>query len=184
MLSASLEIGMIGYIGGTPLIVSDFFSNKFGCNSLNLPSTKIEGNLSKHIASARFIYGSFPKSFRRPVSYAYRYYRKNRRTIFPQINGELEQLSKEENKGVLLVDDNTYTGRTMEFWKREILNIQGIVPKTFAITTELITELEASIFRDIIHPWHGPKRPPARDKSASSPRWAAASPTASRSRWK
>jgi len=134
MLSASLEIGLIGYIGGTPLIVSDFFSNKFRCNSLNLPSTKIEGDLSKHIAFARFIYGSFPESFRKPVSYTYRYYRKNRRTIFPEINGELEQLSKEENKGVLLVDDNTYTGRTMKFWKREILNIQGIVPKTFAIT--------------------------------------------------
>lgn len=129
-----LKVGLVGYIGGTPESIGRFFSERFCCELINLPSTGMEGNYRVAIKLANIVYDYFPECFRIPVSIVYKSIRKSRKTIFPEnfkFNG---LLYKGDDLPILLVDDNSFTGRTFEFWKHKIEENAQRAVYTFSIT--------------------------------------------------
>jgi hypothetical protein len=134
MLEDKRSFGLVGYIGGIPPQIAEYFSQRFGCEHVYLPSTGTANDYRRSVAVARVLYDHFPASFRRPLSWAYRGMRRTSRMTFPQ-EFEFGDVWKRSRLPVLLVDDSCLTGRTLEFWRNRIRDELQRPTCTFALTT-------------------------------------------------
>lgn len=128
-----IKIGLIAYIGGTPEQIARYFSERFCCEYVNIPSTGIKKNLNNYVKLANPIYRHFPEFFRKPLSLVYKYIRKRSETCFPN-DFNFNEVLHNNDLAVLLVDDSTFTGKTLDFWKSTIKQNTGKEVYSFSIT--------------------------------------------------
>jgi len=132
MISNSLDIGLVGHIGGGTAQIGHFFAEAFGCENTQLPSVIRKGRSVALAKLLNSVYPYFPEFVLRGLSHQYkRLYSKGER-VLP--NFSLEELTKGGNSEILLVDDNAFTGKTLELWKQSIENKVNKKVHTFTLT--------------------------------------------------
>lgn len=132
MKNDELSFGLIGCIGNTPNQIGEFFAQQFNCELVHLSSMQRK-NKNKPLAKiANGIYPLLPENILRFLSrYYLKMYSSSERVI--QKENGLERFFQENNSSVLLVDDNTLTGKTLEIWKQQIQKKTNRKVYTFTI---------------------------------------------------
>jgi len=124
-----LKPELIAYIGNTPKEIGEFFAKFFRCETCFLPSLRKKRN--KSIAKMiNPLYNHLPAGMLKIISQMYK-------TIYsmeriPPKDFELDKRFYDRGL-ILLVDDNTQTGRTLETWKRKIKDKTGKSACTFSL---------------------------------------------------
>jgi len=133
MIEEGLEIGLVGHIGAGTSRIGHFFSNVFECECVPLPSVIRKGRNATLAKLVNSIYPYLPEPALEALSHRYKkLYSKNDRFL-PDFN--LDSLRDVECEGMLLVDDNAFTGKTFELWKQRLEEEGSKDVYTFAITT-------------------------------------------------
>ncbi|MEK6897516.1 MAG: hypothetical protein AABW93_03225 [Nanoarchaeota archaeon] len=132
MNSDGLEIGTVVNLGTGTEQLGLYFSDRFGCKKTQLPSVIRKGRNRKlaHILNSSYPY--FPEFALKLLSYGYRRLYSGSERIIPDIS--LKGMLSDTGLPVLLVDDNCFTGNSLNLWKTRIENETKIRVKTFAIT--------------------------------------------------
>jgi hypothetical protein len=133
MVSDGLNIGLVGHLGEKTQPIAEFFSNLFNCDKVFIPSVTREGKNTTLSKLLNFIYPYFPESILGILAEHYKtiYEKKDRVPI-----GELmfDRASLNAGQSILLVDDNAYTGQTLEMSKERIRKHIDLPISTFTIT--------------------------------------------------
>jgi hypothetical protein len=129
------DIGLVAYIGGVPEEIGDIFAAKFDCEAINLPSTKVDTNCLPPKRIRSFVNSYLPSFLLWGLSYIYRWVSRTNERIPPDDFDITNLMTGRQDSAVLLVDDNVFTGRTMEYWKSQIERNTGRTAYTFSITT-------------------------------------------------
>ncbi len=128
-----LDFGLIGYIGGSPEYIGNFFAEHFGCKLLHLPSINRKNRNKTLAGMVNKIYPFLPENILKLISSQYKRLYKSSERIFPE-DFKFDKLSYEKDLPILLVDDNALTGKTFEIWKKKIKENIGKSVYTFSIT--------------------------------------------------
>ncbi len=139
MVEDRINVGLVGYIGGTPSELGDFFAEHFGCDCVNLASTGIvkDPNFFWRASSlfrkgvSKLPYCNEP--ILRAGAEVYKWISGNMNRTFPETI-PLEVINYHQESPILLVDDNSFTGRTLEFWKEVIRKRANVSTYTLTIT--------------------------------------------------
>ncbi len=140
MLKDGIQVGLVGYIGCTPAELGEFFADRFRCDSINLASTEIGNNPRFFLKAARIFRKAVSRlpCYSEPILRAgaevYKAISKRDTRVFPKTI-PLEIRDYHKNLPILLVDDDSFTGRTLEFWKSATQEHAGVQAYTFTITT-------------------------------------------------
>lgn len=132
MIAEGLEVGLVGHIGGGTAQIGCFFADAFGCGCTQLPSVLRKGRSVALAKLVNGIYPYFPEVILRTLSHQYKRLYSRGERILPDF--DLEELINVENHEMLLVDDNAFTGKTLELWKQRIENGTNKRIHTFALT--------------------------------------------------
>ena len=130
MKSDKLEIDLVAYLGYKTSFLGKYFSDFFNCQEIEFPSLH-RPNRSKFLANTlNEIYPILPESVLYILSKHFKkLYQKDVRVL--KKNFDLKRVL-DGYKSILLVDDNAFTGKTLEGWKKMIDKKVDI--HTFSIT--------------------------------------------------
>ena len=133
MIEEGLDIGLVGHIGTGTSKIGRFFSDFFKCECVSLPSV-IRRNRNTDLAKlVNRIYPYLPESVLEVLSYRYKQLYSRDDRFLPDFN--LDCLVDVKCEGMLIVDDNAFTGKTFELWKQRLEEDASKKIYTFAITT-------------------------------------------------
>lgn len=139
MVEDGINVGLVGYIGGTPPELGDFFAERFNCDCVNLASTGISKDPNLFWRASSFLrkgVSKIPYCNRliiRAGAEIYQYLSSKMNRTFPETIPP-EIMNYHQESPILLVDDNSLTGRTLEFWKEVIKKSTNVSSHTFTIT--------------------------------------------------
>ncbi len=134
MKSDDLRIGLVAHIGDATEPIGNYFANAFNCDIIHLPSIKRKGKNQTLTNLVNNISPHLPEFILRIISYQYKRIYRSSEKLFPG-DDDLDELSKyEKDSPILLVDDNSFTGKTLELWKQKIKGITGKLVWTYSIT--------------------------------------------------
>jgi len=130
MKKDNLNIGIVANISDKTCFLGTYFSENFNCDKISLPSLHRPGKNHLLAYALNTIYPFFPECILKNLSEHYKtLYKRDNRILKAEFdfNGTLEG-----HKSMLLVDDNAFTGKTLENWKKIIGD--RIKVHTFSIT--------------------------------------------------
>ena len=130
MVADGFEAGIVGHLNKTESIGAHF-ADCFRCDYVELPSLR-KGRNARLARTLNSIYPYLPEIVLKNIAERYkRIYSSSERT-FPDF--DTREVFAGDTSPVLIVDDNAYTGKSLEMWKREIQEKSGRDVKTFSIT--------------------------------------------------
>ncbi|RMF54643.1 hypothetical protein D6745_04590 [Candidatus Woesearchaeota archaeon] len=134
MLADNLSVGLVTTIGPKTRPIGEYFSEKFGCELANLPSLNREGRNEALARILNTIYPYLPIPVLRLLSREYmRLYQRSKRSVPNNLDLDSILIAEPEST-ILLVDDNSFTGKTFELWKEEIKKLKPNPIVTFSVT--------------------------------------------------
>jgi hypothetical protein len=132
MVSKKLEVGTVAVLGTGTEPLGEYFSEKFGCKKVKIPSVMRKGRNKRlaHILNSAYPY--LPELALNILSQGYKrlYSRSDR--IIPEF--PIDYLFEDNGLPILLTDDNCFTGKSLSLWKDMIENKTKREVKTFSIT--------------------------------------------------
>jgi hypothetical protein len=135
MLSDDLQVGLVAYIGNTIKPIGNYFAGAFGCELVGLQSSTTKGkNKSLMGILNNCIYPVLPERLLKAVSNYYKKAYQSSERFIEKTPIDERLLKYEKNIPILLVDDNAFTGKTFELWKRKIKEMMGKNTVTFSVT--------------------------------------------------
>ena len=138
MHTDGLNIGLVGYIGNTELL-GRYFAESFCCEAIRLPSAKRKGATPWLARALNGIYPYFPEPALRALSHFYRLLYSSSERVLPNTLNLDDLAECERYLTMVLVDDNTYTGKTMELWKAKLKSVRpdiDVITFSAAVTGE------------------------------------------------
>ena len=129
-----LRVDAVAHIGNSATEdLGMFFSERFDCPSLPLDSPNREGRIRLFTSFINKAYFHLPTWALEAIAEKHRNLHKKARYYCDPLS-ESEILPFGESPSILLVDDNVYTGKTLELWKTKLYNVGSSRVTTFAIT--------------------------------------------------
>jgi hypothetical protein len=132
MTAEGLEVGLVGHIGAGTAQMGCFFADSFDCKCIQLPSIIRKGRNAALAKIVNGIYPYFPEVILRTLSHQYRKLYSKGERMLPDF--DLGELINVESPEMLLVDDNAFTGKTLELWKQRIEDDANKRIHTFSLT--------------------------------------------------
>ena len=131
MLKDNLNIGLVAYIGCTPEFVGNYFANALQTEKIHLASIKRKNKNKKLAKFLNKSYKFLPTPILKIIAKQYKsVYSSSERETPEDITIDLPK-----NKNILLVDDNSLTGKTLELWKEKLSSLTKNKILTYSITT-------------------------------------------------
>ena len=130
MKSEKLEIDLVCHLGNKTKQIGDYFANFFECENIEFPSLNRPNRNASLARILNKMYFFIPENILKTLSEQYkRIYQRDSRILKKDFDLE-ETISN--HKSLLLVDDNSFTGKTFDGWKRMINGKVRV--HTFSIT--------------------------------------------------
>ena len=133
MKSDGLNVGLVVSTGEHTDLIGKYFANRFGCENIKVPSPNRKGRIRALSNIAAELYSHLPE--RALISLAELHKRIHRLSEYScHENGLPSLLKYKDGLPILLAEDNAYTGKTLELWKRRLQEITNNEIITFSIT--------------------------------------------------
>lgn len=132
MRKKSVQPVLVTHIGDTTEPLGKYFAGQFHCPLKRVPSLQRKGRSARTAAMLNGVYQHVSPEMLYLLSYGYRLLYQYGQREFPR-EEQLPFQNGEYKGNILLVDDNSYTGRTLEAWKTRMV-ARGREVTTFAVT--------------------------------------------------
>lgn len=135
MLSDNVQAGLVACIGNKIKPIGDYFAKAFNCDVVGLRSLTTQGK-NKCLMGIlnNCIYPALPECLLEAVSNYYKKVYKSSRRFLEDAPVDERLLKYEGDNPILLVDDNSFSGKTFELWKQKINDMTGKNTVTFSVT--------------------------------------------------
>lgn len=130
-ISLSESPRLVAHVGEKSERIGSFFAEQFNAGLICLPSLDLKSYSPKLKKITNTALRFLPESVLRRLSKSYKQWIRKIDLVLPE-DFDLSVISG--NDSVLLVDDSTFTGNTMEFWKKRIRDSSDGRVYTFSIT--------------------------------------------------
>ena len=136
MSEDGLDVGLIAHVSSVTMPVGEFFAERFGSEILEVPSPGRQGRNRFLTYLINAAYPHMPESALR--FFAERHKRLHERAhYYCDPNFDISPFYEALGKGgILLVDDNAYTGKTLELWKEKLEEVSNVITFSIAVTGE------------------------------------------------
>lgn len=125
---------LVAFVGNKTENIGEYFAEAFGCKAIFLPSLGIR-TVKPYFKPINKVLSYFPEKTLQPFAEIYKtFIEKANITLLEDFTLQ-NSLNLAVSSAVLLVDDSTVTGRTMEFWKKELGKVTTKPVYTFSVTT-------------------------------------------------
>jgi len=128
----NLDVGLVAHISELTRPIGLFFSDNFGSDILELPSPNRKGRIKPLTDFVNCTYHHMPEFLLR--FFAERHKKLHERAFYYCDSRSISVPLELNREGIiLLVDDNAYTGKTLELWRRKLNEETQRDVRTFSI---------------------------------------------------
>jgi hypothetical protein len=130
-ISLSESPDIVAHVGEKSERLGRVFAERFQSDMVCLPSLNVKGYTPRLKKFTNRALRCLPEAVLRELSIKYKKWIQKTNLVLPE---DFDMGCVRGDKTLLLVDDSTFTGNTMEFWKRKIKDSSDGEVYTFSIT--------------------------------------------------